>query len=555
MISALRKIPFVARDHRPIPEKALWVFFILIIAAAVLILIGNLGVMPLWGSEGRWAVICRHMYRSGDIFRPVLGASLYWDKPLLSYWFVLPFAYINSGVTESVVRLPAVFSALMLLLLTFDLARMWFGTRTALLSMALLMTSYGFVFWGRTAQVEMLNAFIILLSIWYFLKHRSDKSFKWLYVLGVIMAIGANLKGLPAYGVPLFSIILLSIVRKEYPSASAWPHYVLAIALSLAVYLAFPLVAVYFTGTWSPLHLVWKENVVRFFKPFDHKGPVWTYFIRIFDLTAPWSLFLPAALINLFPKLRERRASATEIITLFSGIFVFFTLSGSRRSYYLLPIIPFVSILTAHFLMNFSKRLLSHSLDRFVKAFGLLLGLIFIAPLILLTFYPNIFPFVSKGLWTVVILMALVSAGMIVCSITRRVGGMPGFMIAACLIYTFCAIPLFGEIPNIRTQVMEVKSLGRQCAFFRNAKDRVLYYLDRPCPIFSEEAALYDWAMRENGVVIVKQKYNMPKKRWITVVKSRRWSAMIPSPPQHGPDTSNKASGSVGDKQPAYGTD
>ncbi len=290
MISAKHRTPFIVRACRLVPVMDSRVSFTLILTAAVVVLIGNLGVVPLLGSEGRWAMICRNMYRSGDIFSPLLGLSLYWDKPLLSYQCVLPFAYLNGGVTEAMIRLPSVISAFLLLLLTFDLARKWFDTRTGLLSMAVLMSSYGFIFWARNAQVEMLNTFFILLSIWYFMRHKSDQSQGWLYVFGVIMALGANMKGLPAYGVPVFSIILLCIVKKEWPSNLTWRHCVAAMALSLAVYFALPLAAAYFMGTWDPLKLIWQENVVRFFTPFDHKGPIWTYFIRIFDLAAPCSI-------------------------------------------------------------------------------------------------------------------------------------------------------------------------------------------------------------------------------------------------------------------------
>ena len=40
----------------------------------------------------------------------------------------------------------------------------------------------------RNAQVEMTNAAMILLCLWYFIKHKSDNRHTWVYVLGIIMA-------------------------------------------------------------------------------------------------------------------------------------------------------------------------------------------------------------------------------------------------------------------------------------------------------------------------------------------------------------------------------
>ncbi|MBA3037267.1 MAG: hypothetical protein FP814_12335 [Desulfobacterium sp.] len=517
--------PIFLENHSLLKDREkLPIYFFLIFIAAALVLIFELGMMPLWGSEGRWALICRHMFRSGEIFQPLIGDSLYWDKPLLSYWLALPFAYVNGGVTEAMIRIPSVISALLLLYFTFDLARTWFGIRTALLSAAVLMTSYGFIFWARNAQVEMLNAFFILFSIWYFLKHKSDANPSWVYIFGVIMAIGANMKGLPAYGVPVFSIIILLIVKKEWPSALTLRNCIATVSLSLAIYLAFPLAASYFTKSWNPLQLVWHENVLRFFEPFDHKGPVWTYFIRIFDLAAPWSLLLPVALIHLLSKYKKQPASVKEMLALFGGVFIFFTLSGSRRSYYLLPIIPFASIMAAHLLISFSESSLSRFIDRFVKCFGFLLGFVLIAPLIALVFYPRVIPISGVKVWAIVTLLALVSPFFIYFTKKRHVGKMAGAMVVTALIYTFGIIPVFGQLPNLRTQIAEVKSFGRACAFYPDKIDPVLYYMDQPCQKFPDETAAYNWSIQEKGVVIAKDK--VPKERWHTVVKSREWNAV-----------------------------
>jgi len=556
MISEPQKVPVAGRGHRLVPWNDPRISFLFILAAAVLVLMGNLGVCPLWGSEGRWALICRHMYRSGDVFRPLLGSVFYWDKPLLSYWLVLPFAYINGGVTEAVVRLPSVLSAFLLLLLTFDLARMWFGTRTGLLSTAILMTSYGFVFWARNAQVEMLNTFVILLAIWYFLKHKSDRSHGWLYLFGVIMGLGANLKGLPGYGVPIFSITLLLIVRKEFPSALTWRHFVAATALSLAVYFALPLAATYFTGTWAPLEMAWKENVVRFFNPFDHKDPIWSYFIRIFDLAAPWSLLLPPALVHLFPKLRKGKPNATELITLLGGIFIFFTLSGSRRPYYLLPIVPFVSILVAHLLVEFSRCMVARPLDRFIKVFGFLLGIILIAPFIIYAVFPDVLPVSSGKPWFGVILAALMPAGVIAwtCGISRRIEGMVGAMLLVSFIYVLGVIPFSLQQENLRTEVAKVKSSGKPLAFLQKTNDRILFYLDQPYKVFSSEAAAYDWAVKRDGVLIVEDNL-LDKKRWRPVFKSRTCRGMVPLLSQHAQKFSARSADSMDDKQTDLGGD
>lgn len=512
--------------------------FGLILVVCALILFGHLGTMPLWGSEGRWAMISRYMFRTGELFKPILGNSVYWDKPLLSYWAILPSAYLASGVNETVIRLPSVFASLLLLLLTFDLARNWFERETALWSAVILSTTYGFIFWARNAQVEMLNALFILLAIWYFLKHKADDGPLWIYVLGCIMGVGASFKGLPVYGVPIFCIALFLVFKREWPPAMNRSHFFGALTVSLTVYIGFQLMTCYFAGTWAPLELVWGENVVRFFKPFDHKGPIWTYFIRIFDLAAPWSLLLPAGLFYLLAKPRRCASSTSELLIFFSGVFLFFTLSGSRRSYYLLPIIPFSAILAGRFMADYMKNHLPRPFDLYVKLFGALLSILLAAPLLLLLTVPETLPHelqaVGDDIWLIVAALALVSITTSLGIFSRNSKMVAGSMLAVWMIYALGAVPLFSRLPNIKSQVAHVKSLGRPTGFFPSASDRVLFYLDQPWRVFSDKNAAFKWAMGSKGVLFVKDGYKnkLPAEKWTTVEELRKYVAVSPAIPE-----------------------
>src|SRR5260370_22843642 len=86
------------------------------------------------------------------------------------------------------------------------------------------------------------------------------------------------------------------------------------------------------------LAMVFRENLQRFFNPVNHKGPVYLYAYVIFGLFAPWSALLPAAMIHRGQN--ESRPARTFALVFFWATFLFFTLSASRRRYYLLPILP-----------------------------------------------------------------------------------------------------------------------------------------------------------------------------------------------------------------------
>ena len=501
-------------------------FFYLLLGFAVLILLAHLGLPPLWGSEGRWAVIARSMLRSGDLLSPVLGVRSYWDKPLLSYWQVLPLSYINGDVSEFTARLPSVVWAVVMLLLTHNLAKRWFGERTALLSVGILATSFDFVFYGRDAQVEMTNAAMMLLCLWYFLKHKSDHGHTWVYVLSIMMALGANMKGLVLYAVPIFCILLLSVIRREWSWIPPLRILITAGLLSLAVFLALPAAASIHSATWEPLHLVWRENVLRFFGRYDHKDPFYTYFVKIFYLAAPWSLLLPVAIIHCLQGVRRRISQIPEALILFGAIFLFFTLSGSRRSYYLLPILPFVAILVSSVLREFAVGTLGRGIQGAVRVVGVLLGLALIASLGVSLVLPQIFPVRTDTVWYASVLLALLGATMIVSTMKKYVWGMVGSVFAVWLIYVIVVIPLIAAGPNLKTKAAEVNALGRPYGFLNISDAKLRFYLDEPSQIFDDETRALDWAIRTNGVLITPS--DVSNQSWECLVKDRKWQAVIP---------------------------
>ena len=103
-------------------------------------------------------------------------------------------------------------------------------------------------------------------------------------------------------------------------------------------------------GSSAGLAMVYRENVVRFFEPFDHRGPVYLYLYVIFALMAPWAILLPAALVQAHRQSRLKAEPARSdrfTLIFFWSTSIFFTVSGSRRSYYILPILPPAAMLIA----------------------------------------------------------------------------------------------------------------------------------------------------------------------------------------------------------------
>ncbi len=333
----------------------------LVLVGAAALYFVRLGERALWSEELRWAEIPREMAHTGDLFWPTINARTYYDKPLGSYWLVLAAAPLTGGINELAARLPAAISGVLSVGLLIALARR-FGAdgRVAALAGAVLATSYGFVFFSRTASSDVETVAGVLAALWI----ASGPEGRWpaARTLGfwLVMAATSLTKGLLGFALPLLVVGCYYTFAVSTPSApgvlgwvraavarNAWllnGWTLLAVPVAVATYFAPFAVSVSQTGSDEGLGMVWRENIRRFFDAHNHRGPVYLYTYVILGLLAPWSLLLPAALVRAH---RTRDHLDRFALTFFWAVFVFFTLSSSRRSYYLLPVLPAAALLVA----------------------------------------------------------------------------------------------------------------------------------------------------------------------------------------------------------------
>jgi hypothetical protein len=320
---------------------------LLVIALASVLLFTNLDSV-LDTVEGYWACIVQQMYATGQIFELKIGHYDYFDKPHLSYWLQFLFSKISGGVTETTLRLPSAFAALGALVLSFLLSKRWFGRRVAVMAAFILLTTVQFLKWGTNAETEMLNLTALLLLIWLFFRFKDSQGNLWFYVLTGIMAVASWIKGPMCYLLPGLVILMRSLVFKDWK----WfrlKHFVLAGTLSIAIYFSLFILAWLATGKWNALYMVYRENVLRFVAPFDHEKPWYFYVLYIWKILLPWALFFALAIFYLLKNWRIMSRQMKQLLLILAVIFLFFSFSGSKRYYYLIPILPFSSMLLAYF--------------------------------------------------------------------------------------------------------------------------------------------------------------------------------------------------------------
>ena len=322
---------------------------VLLLGFSALILLLGLGARELWGAETRWANISLQMLQSGNYFDPYLKGSAYYDKPLPSYWLITATAWLMGGLNHWSLRLSSVIAAWFSIWLVYLIGGRLFNKSTGLIAGWMMATTFFFIFWARVATADILTVCGVLAAYWWYWRGPDDTRLGRYTVFFLLLALTSLFKGLIGFILP--GLLLLPHLLSE----GRWKRHLnlrmcLALLIAGLVYMV-PFVLSHFYGSptyhESGLDLVFRENVVRFFHPFDNFGPIYLYFFYLPVYTLPWA---PCWILGLWLAVRNWRQVEPNTRWLIMGLgllFLFFTACGSRRSYYVLPLVPFAQLLAA----------------------------------------------------------------------------------------------------------------------------------------------------------------------------------------------------------------
>ena len=472
---------------------------ILLLLTACFILLWAVGDRGFWAAEGRWAEINREMFLSGDFFHPTINGEPYFDKPLLTYWLISLVTLITGSLNEWSARIPSALAGIAAVWATFQLGRRLWSDRVGLIAGWLLLTGYGFIFWSRAATAESENLLAVILCVAWYWARRDRPNFTSFFIFWLIAFLGALTKGLTAVVVPVLAV-LPDLLRRGRWKLLFRPAHIVALLLAVMVYLA-PFVYASLSRPEygeSGLVLVFRENILRYFQPFDHKGPIYTYIYQIPLLFLPWSpLFLAAlagSLIN-WKKLDERTRWLIQAIGL---IFLFFSLSGSRRSYYILPVFPLIALWTANFLVEMKGERLEKyrrwGMNIQMTILGILSASVFIAPLIWPLIRSRVEFTPPPGLITAVLILGSAAVILVLAALRSSAGSSRRLsaLIAAAVIllggYFSVILPALEIYRTERSYAGELreKTAGisaDRIAFYPDIRSNMIFYLGKGTPV------------------------------------------------------------------------
>jgi len=492
-------VRYQGRARDPVARIVFW-------AIATLILFLHLGDRALWGSEGRWAEISRNMLLTGDLFHPLINGAIYFDKPAPSYWPILVASIATGGLGELATRIPSALAGLIALAATRALGRRLWTEDVAQSAGWLLLTCFGFVFWARTAAGDMQNLAAVILAVaWFFARERSPRLGAYL-VFYLICVIGAQMKSLLAIALPLLALSPWLVREGRWRNHLRLSHVAAVLFCGALYYAPFYWAAhealppgVSQTNGLGGLDLVWRENVTRFFHPFDHIEPFYLYLYELPGrVLLPWSPLFVGALIAGLASSRRLDPHTRWLLEAIAIVFVLVSASGSRRWYYILPLAPFCALLMAVFLDLPGWERTRRGCLRLIGAALLAVGVVYLAS-------PLIWPLASS--WGFVpteelrvatpligvIVFAIFTVSRVRPQLLARSTGMDpqraGLVVAAAALLGGALGVQQPSVEDLRTakpfalHLREIVERPEDLVFFEEAPTDVIFYLGQPRPV------------------------------------------------------------------------
>lgn len=317
---------------------------IAIVTSAACFYIPFLGV-----DETRYLAVAWDMKIYDSFLVPLLNASPYSHKPPLLFWLI-NLNWKIFGVNEVSIRfIPAIFSSLNLFL-TYKISMELFSNKKkAEISVLILSSMILYIAWSFLVMFDILLTFWVLIAFYACIQPFEKWNCKFFCILAIATAGGLLTKGPVIFIYILFSGFSAFILHEKKRSLKWYLIFIMSVVAGIGLFMIWLLPAVFTGGEEYRNAVLWKQTAGRIISAFDHKRPFWWYLPLLPAITFPW--FFNKTFLKTFSNIKENKIKFF-LITITALFFITFSLISGKQIHYLIPILPFISILAADNFVN-----------------------------------------------------------------------------------------------------------------------------------------------------------------------------------------------------------
>jgi 4-amino-4-deoxy-L-arabinose transferase-like glycosyltransferase len=304
--------------------------------------------------SAKYAAISRHILESGDLIHLKIHGEPYMHKPPLLFWMSAA-SYSILGLSMFAFKLPNLLYSFLGIYSVYRLGKLIYGKNTGIIAAVMYSVSEAVILMQADVHTDLLLTTNIIFGVWQLAEYLENKKI-WNYLLGFTgVGLAMISKGALGLAIPVFAIGGYLMFRKDFKTLFSVKWLAGIPVLLIIIYPALKGVYDQF-GIEGLKFYFWSNNIDRI--KGDYSQGRHDYFFVIHTLIyffLPWSLYSFAAFVKDFRVWKnsgykfENKKDALN----YSGIIflaVIISVSSQQAPHYLLPFIPFLSILTARFI-------------------------------------------------------------------------------------------------------------------------------------------------------------------------------------------------------------
>ena len=295
------------------------------------------------------------MVAKNEWVTPMIFDHPQFEKPPLTYWLI-ETAFKAWGESPFTARLfPAIF-AIMGVIAGYFLGLMGFkDERKAFLSAIVLATSAFFAGMGKTVFTDMIFSVFILCAFTIFLLAYTDRRRQAIGFIGfyVCCALSTLTKSPLGFLIPQAAIVLFLLYQRQINFLKNW-FVIIGVLVYLIIALPWYLYMYDQYGQVFIREFFYNDHWRRLLTA-EHRGNDHWFFYPMTMVAGlfPWSLFLVAAFVDLFKRLKSS-VTLMDYLTLswMVSVLLVFQMAHSKLASYILPLFPALALMTGNFLGN-----------------------------------------------------------------------------------------------------------------------------------------------------------------------------------------------------------
>ncbi|MBF0503503.1 MAG: glycosyltransferase family 39 protein [Candidatus Omnitrophica bacterium] len=361
--------------------KRIFILFIICYAA---FLYGNNLVSLTDPDEVFYSLTAKEMAAKNEWLTPFIFDHPQFEKPVLTFWLI-EIAFKAWGENPFTARFfPALFGTLGVMAV-YAIGLIGFkDERKAFFSALVLATSAFFVGMGKTVFTDMIFTVFILYALTLFMLGFTDRRWRGAGFIGFYLfsALATLTKGPLGWLLPQLIVILFLLYQRQINLLrNRWVAggFLLFLALTLPWYS-------YMIGHYGQAFIqeFFTNDHWRRLLTAEHKGNDHWFFYPATMLAGffPWSLFLAAAMVDMYRRLKNTVTSMDHLLlSWILVVFVVFQIAHSKLASYILPLFPALALMTGNYLGNcLSEGYQRKKIQNLIRACFIMLAFIGIVP-------------------------------------------------------------------------------------------------------------------------------------------------------------------------------